>query len=232
MYFGDPDNHLRIRFRTSKSKYSSLLTAWSKALIPYQESGLIKRVQLDTYERELERYRPALINQCEAIFQADSFLLLNWLTQLDSPTEDDRYGLALLSVDALLTDFDFTIDDKVKISQRLQRTFFQEQHGTKALKQKLNQLYRDRQNTLFNQPQLTCSLVAERSRMIYADVKLIREYFLKTPTDKDYNQFVASLIHMAINRIFQGQARRHELIVYHFLARRYESAVALAKLPK
>lgn len=224
--YADPDNHLRIRFQTQNLKYAKLLTVWNKALLPYQESGLVKRIQLDTYERELERYHPALIDHCETIFGVDSQFLLNWLAQIDQQPQEDRYGLALLSADALLNDFGFSLAEKVKLSQRLQQAFFQEQGGTKELKRKLNDLYRDHHNVYFAQFSTDVSLISERSLGMELAITSIRSHFSQTPSDANHAQLIASLVHMAMNRIFQGQHRRHELIVYHFLARRYESELA------
>ena len=228
--YADPDSHLRIRFQIQNSKHGKLLTAWNQALKLYTQSGQVKRVQLDTYERELERYRPALIEYCETIFSADSQFLLNWLTtQGDLQPEEDRYRLALLSADALLNDFGFQLAEKVEFSRRLQEVFFQEQDGTKELKRKLNELYRDRHQEFFDHPSINVNLINERSRNLKSAVGSIQAYFSQTPHDTGHDQLVASLLHMAMNRIFQGQHRRHELIVYHFLARHYESGLARLK---
>lgn len=36
-------------------------------------------------------------------------------------------------------------------------------------------------------------------------------------------------MHMGVNRIFQGEKRRYEMIAHHFLARHYQSLLARAK---
>ena len=230
--YADPDSHLRIRFQVPNSKYAKLLTNWNQALKPYALTGQVKRVQLDTYDRELERYRPELIEYCEIIFSADSQLTLDWLAQVDQEAEVERYKLALLSADTLFNDFSFCLADKVKLCQQLQQYYFQEQNGTKELKQRLNAMYRDHYKAFFERLPSTIQLVNERSHRILSSVESIQFYFARTPTDKGCDQLVASLVHMAMNRIFQGQLRRHEMIVYHFLARRYESEIALTKVPK
>lgn len=232
MYFiryADPDNHLRVRFQVQNSKYAKLLAVWHRTLKPYVQSGQVKRVILDTYDRELERYRPTLIEYCETIFNADSQFVLNWLGLVDQQAEAERYKLALLSTDALLSDFSFSLSDKVRFSKQLQQRFFQEQNGTKELKQSLNALYRDRHKAFFERSPAIIQFITERSHSVRSSIESIQSYFARTPADKGYDQLVASLIHMAMNRIFQGQLRRHEMVVYHFMARHYESGVALAK---
>ena len=122
--YADPENHLRIRFKTVPKKDGRLLELAHKACLPYVESGLVNRIQLDTYQRELERYEPDLIEFSEAIFCADSQLVINWLTQAETQLEADRYALALLSIDTLLTDFNYSLSDRVRLTHRLQQAFF------------------------------------------------------------------------------------------------------------
>lgn len=221
--YADPENHLRIRFRTVPKKDGKLLELAHKAFLPYVESGLVNRIQLDTYQRELERYEPDLIEFSEAIFCADSQLVINWLTQAETQLEADRYALALLSIDTLLTDFNYSLSDKVRLTHRLQQAFFHEQSGTKELKRKLNDLYREYHTSFFTHSATHIQLVNERSRTIQSAAVSIQTYFKTTDSNKDGDQFVEAILHMALNRLFAGQNRRHEMIVYHFITRHYES---------
>ncbi|MFD2937784.1 lantibiotic dehydratase [Spirosoma flavum] len=226
--YADPENHLRIRFKTVPKKDGKLLELAHKAFLPYVESGLVNRIQLDTYQRELERYKPDLIEFSEAIFCADSQLFLNWLTQAKTQLEADRYALALLSIDALLNDFSYSLPDKARLSHQLQQAFFHEQAGTKELKRRLNDLYREYHHSFFAPSSTAMQLVKERSRNIQSAVLSSQRYFDLTHSGKGYGQFVASLLHMALNRIFAGQNRRHEMVAYHFLTRHYESLLSRA----
>ncbi|MFD2937764.1 lantibiotic dehydratase [Spirosoma flavum] len=224
--YADPENHLRIRFKTVHKKDGKLLELAHKAFLPYVESGLINRIQLDTYQRELERYEPDLIEFSEAIFCADSQLFINWLTQAETQLEADRYALALLSIDTLLDDFTYSLSDKVKLSYRLQQAFFQEQVGTKELKRKLNDLYREYHHSFFTPSSINVQLVKERSKNIQSAVVSIQTYFKMTDSNKDCDRLVGAILHMTLNRLFAGQNRRHEMIVYHFLTRHYESLLS------
>ena len=145
----DPNFHLRLRFRTGTDNYGVLLAKFQQALRPSVDSGLIIRVEADTYDRELERYQPNLITDCETVFGADSDFVLSWLAQADEGDELQRYALATYSFNKLLDDFAFTLPQKIQFSQRLQQLFFQEQGGGKTMKQALNRLFREREGYFF-----------------------------------------------------------------------------------
>ncbi|WP_332369830.1 thiopeptide-type bacteriocin biosynthesis protein [Spirosoma telluris] len=187
--YSDPDYHLRIRFQLTHSHYVHLGKAWQKALITLLESGFIYRMQLDTYQRELERYNPELIEDCEAIFSHDSTCFLTWLEKKGESTEEDRIRLALYSVDSLLTDFTLSIEQKVSISLQLQQAFLKEHVIYKELRKKLNQKYRDHRHSFFIQSQLDTSLLEERSLMIEAPVKKIKNYFIQSKDSKPFFRF-------------------------------------------
>lgn len=82
--YGDPEWHLRVRFRGDPSRLTNLLGLLHEALAPKLSDGRIWRVQLDTYEREVERYGgPAGVELAEEIFHADSDAVLAVLAALD-----------------------------------------------------------------------------------------------------------------------------------------------------
>jgi len=225
----DPKFHLRLRFRTDSNNYGILLDKLQQALRPYVDSGLIIRVQADTYDRELERYHPSLIADCETIFGADSDFVLSWLAWAEGRDESQRYALATFSFDKLLDDFAFTLPQKTQFSQRLQQLFFQEQGGGKNMKQILNRLFREREDSFFDWKPSYQQIGFLRSEEIKLSVEIIGTHFPDGFADPTYTSLVSSLVHMALNRIFPGQSRRHEMVVYHFMTRRYEKLLALSK---
>src|SRR5262249_58030339 len=55
--YGDPDWHLRLRFHGEPARLlGEVLPALHAAAAPLLADGRLWRVQLDTYEREVERY--------------------------------------------------------------------------------------------------------------------------------------------------------------------------------
>src|SRR3954453_2569686 len=55
--YGDPEWHLRLRFHGDPSRLlGEVLPLLSDAVVPLLERGEVRRFELGTYERELERY--------------------------------------------------------------------------------------------------------------------------------------------------------------------------------
>ncbi|OJW72947.1 MAG: hypothetical protein BGO59_09420 [Spirosoma sp. 48-14] len=224
--YADPDNHIRVRFKASNKHYSDLLTACYEELSTYLKSGLIYRVQLDTYQREIERYKPNLIEYCESIFDADSQFILTMLAENDL-LNIDRFKLAIQSNDTLLSDFGFSVEEKRVLCRHLQLSFFDEQGKTKEVKQKLNDLYREYSRDFFLLSDNNAIQI--RSSKIKQAAIPILQYYDSNLSDTSFLTLVASILHMFMNRVFEGQHRKHEMVIYHFMARHYESVIARNK---
>ncbi len=105
--YGDPEWHLRIRFHGDPSRlHGGVLTRLHQALDPMLADGRVWRVQLDTYERETERYGgPEGIALAERLFHVDSESVLAILEMLEGDEGADfRWRLALRGIDMLLGD--------------------------------------------------------------------------------------------------------------------------------
>ncbi|WP_414168167.1 lantibiotic dehydratase [Streptoverticillium reticulum] len=99
--YTDPDPHLRIRLHgdpgTLAAALAPQLFAWAAPLI---EDGRCRRLCIDTYDREVERYGgPAAMPLAEALFGVDSTAVADLLHLAPGP---DRTLLAVRTVDDLL----------------------------------------------------------------------------------------------------------------------------------
>jgi thiopeptide-type bacteriocin biosynthesis protein len=102
--YGDPDPHLRLRFRGDPGRLTGRLLPrlldWAGALVA---AGACDRFAVDTYERELERYGgPEGTAAAEELFAADSRCVAGLLGCLRAGLGLDRVGLAVVSTDDLL----------------------------------------------------------------------------------------------------------------------------------
>ena len=70
--YGDPDWHLRVRFHGEPARlHAEVLPALQAAAAPLLDDGRVWRLQLDTYEREVERYGgPEGVALAERLFEA------------------------------------------------------------------------------------------------------------------------------------------------------------------
>src|SRR5262249_44679334 len=107
--YGDPDLHLRVRFHGEPEVlHTRVLPALEAPAERPRADGRLRRLQLDTYEREVERYGGAEgLLLSERIFRVDSDAVLAMLALLepDDAGADERWRLALIGCAALFADF-------------------------------------------------------------------------------------------------------------------------------
>src|SRR5690606_13806675 len=108
--YADSEFHLRVRLRvTDKKHVSSVIQVFYRELVPYVSDDLIWKVQLDTYQREIERYGMSSIALAESIFHIDSDAIIQVLREVDGLKKDEQRWLAALKmVDEMF--FDFKLD--------------------------------------------------------------------------------------------------------------------------
>lgn len=235
--YHDSANHLRLRFyhSTNQHFWPEIIARFNTMLVNQRTRDLVRRVQLDTYERELERYGFDTIRDCEQFFCIDSKAVLD-LIDLEANFENDekrRWSVALLGVNQMLEDFGYSLTNKQSLLNFLYKGFFAEFAGGKSLQVQLDQAYRrecqhiaaimqnerlpeDMQQAhaiLLARSSHTAQLLAELRERIGDPMELVR-------------QWMPSFIHMFLNRLFTTRHRQHELVTYHYLAKHYESQLA------
>ncbi|HTJ11841.1 MAG TPA: lantibiotic dehydratase [Dinghuibacter sp.] len=234
--YRDEASHLRVRFRNGDPSLNEALGRRLYPLVePWIDDGLIDKVAVDTYTRELERYEGAAIEDVERLFYHDSLAVLRLIDLFDGD-EGERYRFlfALRGTDALLDDFGLTLPEKGSLLARLQQGFFAEFGGQLALQQRLNERYRSLQKRIFSHlnPALDeengiregTATLSTRSRM---NAPVIDSITARIGPER-CAALAPSLLHMYLNRLFIAQPRRHELLTYHFMEKYYASRLAMA----
>lgn len=232
--YTDPEHHLRIRFHHHENRHfwGTVLERLHTALAGNTSREQVYRVQTDTYEREIERYGADTMLLSEAIFHYDSECVVGILDLLEEEEgENYRWMLALRGVNMLLDDFGYTLPEKSALLKMLQKSFFEEFGGEKSLLIQLNDKYREEMRKVSgildplqdgdNGIEAAVACFQTRSAGIREQLKGVH---LTHPDD-----LLCSYIHMFLNRILLSNQRKHELVIYHFLSRYYESMLAISK---
>lgn len=231
--YQDPDHHLRLRFHLPQYHQHSgtVMQRVEEILLPYINNGIVSKVQLDTYVRELERYGPALMEHSEAFFFHDSEAVLQLLQTIGGAESQERWLLALKGADELLNGFGYTPMMKMKLLQQLQQQFFAEHHGDAALLLQLNNKYRAHKRWInavlmdnvhdYTLPDGSHEVFMQRAaawKDIIQDLQIIQQ--------NAATELPPHYLHMFLNRMFTANARLHELVIYHYLMKYYISLVA------
>jgi len=231
--YADEDFHLRVRFLlTSLEHFSIVVKEINATLKHYIENKIIHNFVIDTYKRELERYRPEYINYCESVFSFDSLAVGELLQYNDS--EDNRWLYGAFGIDAYLNDFGFNLNDKVQILAFISNQYFIEFNGNKKLKLGLDKKYRSVRNIVIdcldkgkgNKYNSLIKIIQNRSHINKADVQFIIAKLNDKASNSELVNVVLSVIHMFLNRLFISNPREQELVIYNILWKHYKSEQA------
>ncbi|MEZ7497841.1 thiopeptide-type bacteriocin biosynthesis protein [Flavobacterium sp. Arc3] len=220
--------HIRVRFHlVNNSKISTVIDTFNKMIKESFEKNIIYKIQVDTYERELERYYGDCVIYSENIFYHDSLVTLEFLSALHKFNLDENYRwlFGIYSIDFLIKDFGFELHDRFKIMELLNESFSKEFNINKGLTKQLDSKFRfekDKITQLLNDGNKDFeSLLRLRSSNISDDIKKIKAKL----NNDELVKILVSYIHMSCNRLFRSNPRKHEFVLYHFLWKYYRSAV-------
>lgn len=235
--YTDPYYHLRLRIRlTDTDHYSPVLSAFHGKLQKYTESGLVWKVQLDTYYREVERYNIHLMEATESLFQVDSRYTIEMLQLIARyGHEDHKWKIALKSIDAYLHLFDARAADRMALIESMSDAFREEYRFNPKNMRALNDFYRKKRKIVESilegtdeEPlmhQLSI-LLQKRDKQLSGIVRTIKS--LCSKHGLDHKDYAGSYIHMHINRLIPASNRLHELLLYDYVRRFYEGTLAKA----
>jgi len=236
--YTDPEFHIRLRVHIPDSRnYSMIFQKFLQYVGSEIETGNIIRIMCDTYVREIERYGDTTIEYIENLFRIDSETVLELLCRLkEKPAEAQetlRWQIALLLLDDTLTAFNYDLNGKAHVLSRMSESFKQEFRFTShAYTKQLNDKYRsesDSINQLFAQKQdiYFAELLENRKTQYGRVAQDIDPLIALNSTMKvSRDDLVFSIQHMTMNRWFRSHNRLHELVIYDFLRKHYESQKA------
>jgi thiopeptide-type bacteriocin biosynthesis protein len=226
--YADPDNHLRLRLHLpDPARTGEVIALMHDYLAPARANGSVWNVQADTYRRELPRYGARTIAASEALFGYQSEALLAQLAaQADDPAPD-AWPWGLTAIEELLRAFDYPLARKVALLQRLKEAFAHEFGVDKTLRRQLDAKYRQARPAI---EQALARAAGPPPASLCALVAPIVQAARQGQLEMELEDLLASYLHMLLNRLLPAEARLHELVLYDFLFRAYQSQ--LARLPR
>jgi thiopeptide-type bacteriocin biosynthesis protein len=238
--YKDPEWHIRLRFCGDGQR---LLGEWwillSRHVQPLLDAGFAWRIELDTYQREIERYGGLeAMSVSEHIFCADTEAALTMLAALpEDDTTETRWQLALCGVDRLLGDGGLTLEQREVLVTSL-CDGFRKQHGldTQYSIATVNQRFRAErvvmESLLDGSPsdsavvRAVVAALDDRSIRVKPLFQALRDLHAGGRLTVSLDEVLCTYVHMHVNRVLRGPSPRHELLVYEFLARLYKARLA------
>jgi thiopeptide-type bacteriocin biosynthesis protein len=243
--YGDPAWHLRVRLRGDPARLrEEVLPAFQGAAAALLDEGRLWRLQLDTYEREVERYGgPAGIELAERLFHADSEAALEIVERIAGDEgAAARWRLALRGIDALLDDLGFDLERKRALLQTWRESYARELGVDAAYRRRLDEKWaseRKAVDAVLDRAQDKASALApglaalgRRSKAIEPVVEELRAAERAGRLSVALPQLAGSYAHMHANRVLRSAQRTQELVIYDFLNRVYASRIARGRAGK
>lgn len=232
--YADPDWHIRLRVHGEPTRLlNEVLPALHDAITQPQADGIVRRLQIDSYDREIERYGGATgIVLTERLFRADSDAALHLV---EAVPHSDRWRMALLGFDRLLTDFGLDLAGKRAVVGAARARLSEEFRLDAGLRRRLDARYRDERGGLAallfsgRSPAAEDSAFAARSAAFSPVVAELRAEARAGRLTQPLPVLAGTLMHMHANRVLRAAARSQELVLHDFLCRLYDSAPFLSR---
>ena len=240
--YGDPHWHVRLRLRGDPKRLAAkAIPALNELAAPLLRDGRVSKLQLDTYERESERYGgPDGIELAEALFEADSTAVLAIVGLLDADDgADARWRLALRGMHLLLVDLGLDLTQRTEVLRRVRASFGAEHHVDVGFEKQLGAKYRVERPAL---EELIATLpgtdhplspgfelLDERSEIIAPIARELASREANGRLRVSLVDLAPSFLHMHANRLLRSEQRSQELVLYDFLSRLYDAEAARSR---
>ena len=236
--FGDPDFHLRLRLHGDPDRLlHEVLPRFQGKAKSLLDDGRLWRLQLESYDRELERYGQGGIDLAERFFWIDSEAVLRLVETFQGDEDaESRWLLTARGIDRLFSDLGYHGARKLEILESLQESYFREfgrsTHLRKQLADRLRRERRRLEDVLEPIQDVDHPLASgfqaldQRSQRLAPIVDDIRAAEKEGRLGAPLDPMARSLVHMFTNRILRAEGRAHELVLYDFLLQCARSRVA------
>lgn len=239
--YADPKVHLRVRFHyTNPENIYHIISLVNNATRSFIEDDLLWKIQIDTYQREIERYGTNTIELSEKLFFYDSEMIVNMIDMIDGDKgEVIRWLFAVRAIDSLLDDFSYNELQKLKLLENLKDGFGKEFGMNKNLKIQLDKKFRNERQKIIDvmnkdndsesEMKPLFDLILKKSIKVKPLALNVLELNNKKKLIRPLSDLMGSYIHMLMNRIFKSKQRMHEMVIYDLLFKYYKSEIAKKK---
>jgi thiopeptide-type bacteriocin biosynthesis protein len=220
--YGDPRFHLRVRvFGDSAWLWRDAFQRISDAFRALVEDGRVIKLEMDTYDREIERYGGwELIETAEQIFALDSTAVIRCLSVLDSHEDlRSRSLVAIYGVWRLLCDFYPSEDQRLEVLDFAADGIVSSRSRAglrKPLAKKLREWRQDLSTLLEDPARVIPGEIVKafelRSSEMLALVENYRQHARGVP-----GETAVAFIHMHVNRILRSAHNHQEFVIYELL---------------
>lgn len=230
--YTDTDFHLRVRFELNEQLENSIektMFTVNRFIKNWINDKLIWKLEMATYDRELERYEQQWIGMSELIFCFDSMMTVQLIEAVRADSDNVLWLLVLKCIDSYFNLFSFELDQKHKIIKQLYESYQIEFSTTKLVIHQINLKFRKYQKQISEL--LSIPDYEKYGDYLHTIDQTMCEISNQCQGIKDLTRLQAqnlilSYIHMHINRMIRSNPRIHELVLYGLLEKYYQKQLA------
>jgi len=223
--YNDPKPHLRVRLLLNNVIfYNEILGKIDQLFEQFINSGEVSNIQLDTYNREIERYGKNTIETAESLFHKNSEFTLEYLHYDD----EEKIIACIFYIDEILNKLELSIQEKLVWIKDFNDDFKNEFNADKKLNYSLDKKYRGFKPKYIkflysDEFSESRSYIVSHIKTTIPEIQKIILHCKNQSLDISLRNFFQSIFHMNINRLFISQQRIFEMIVYDYMMRFYKS---------
>ncbi|MDR6761955.1 thiopeptide-type bacteriocin biosynthesis protein [Flavobacterium sp. 2755] len=227
--YKDPDYHFRIRLFSEKLDIDYIVNCIKEAFKEEIDSFIVDKIQIDTYERETERYGGAMgIQVSEKMFYYDSVCVLETLLWIEkNDKEQDKWLIAMQGVHHLFQDFLIAHSDRIKKLEQLRDYYYEEVANRSEVNKQVFFFFQE------NKESMDLYMDPEKFEKLFFTFFKTRSSRNKACIDdliqNKISYSVENYIHMFLNRFFENNPNQQELIIYDLLIRYYKTVFFKSK---
>jgi len=225
--YNDPKPHLRLRLHLNNSNgYNEILGKINQSFEEFINSGEISNIQIDIYNREIERYGKNTIEEAESLFHKNSEFTLQCLHYDD----EEKIIISLFYINEMLNKLGLSINEKLVWIRGFNDTFKTEFQADRKLNSSLDKKYRQFKPKYVDFLQ-SKEFLDERNAIISSidkssvELQNIIQHNGNQSLEISFQNFFQSIFHMNINRLFVSSQRIFEMVIYDYLLRYYKSKI-------
>ena len=236
--FSDPHPHVRLRLHGDPAGLvATVIPALRDTSEPLLRDGTLRRLQIDTYEREIERYGgDDGMLLAERLFHEDSEAVLEIVNGLAGDAgARARSRLALAGIDRMLDAFGLDLAAKRTAVAGLRDAIGRDVRADKRLHVQLGDSFRRDRRELTrlidgavedDALRAGLEILDQRSARLAPIAAELAALAAGGRLSMEPISIVPSHVHMFVNRITRSQHKRQEFVLYDYLGRIYESRAA------
>lgn len=216
--YTDPGYHLRVRMHlVEKMEIGSVINFAYRKLNPLVLKGIISKITIDTYVREIERYGHDTMELCESFFCSDSNFIASVIKYASNNENNLDWKMGVFIADSLLKGFFPNLNDRFlfisKISDNYNAEFGYKGGSLKTVNELYRKYRKDVETILSNFEILPKELIKHNfNYSLFPKITI--------------NQIVPSLLHMSFNRLYPTHQRMFEMVIYNFLRTAYKGQLS------